>query len=91
MITTMGYRKCVIYALHRRITGGPRTKSDIDAGKRYNTMTLVEACEDVINTYSTEDKKRPGVSNLSRNHVPKSELAPSVYATHVGLSLFVVV
>ncbi|GLC39639.1 hypothetical protein PLESTM_000921300 [Pleodorina starrii] len=82
MKTAILYRKNVIYALHRRLTGRVRTKGDIQANEKYNPMSFNEACEDLVATYTAAGKSAPGISKLARDLLPPRELKPNEYEAH---------
>jgi len=88
MRTDVNFRKVVIYSLHRRMLGAPRSLTELADNTWHNPMELAAACESLYEavdasyagTNSTR-YRRDSVSQLARYVIPKflNELQPSRY------------
>eukprot|EP00798_Chlamydomonas_sp_ICE-L_P005977 gene5977-5267_t len=79
------YWKVLVYALHRRVTGGPRSQSDVDGDVQHAPMDLQAAKED-LGRVQKDIGPETGLSGLSRGLLEgrqargvEKEFSPDVY------------
>ncbi|GLC43056.1 hypothetical protein PLESTF_000307400 [Pleodorina starrii] len=89
MIKEINFRKAVIYALHRRIFGQPRSKEAATAAAQtqYEVMDLAAAWADLQREYQ-QGGRAPSVSLLSRTIREWKPSDYEEYAQQSGLRLF---
>ena len=79
------YWKVLVYALHCRVTGGPRSQSDVDGDVQHAPMDLQAAKED-LGRVQRDIGPETGLSGLSRGLLEgrqtrgvEKEFSPDVY------------
>ena len=81
-------RKTVIYAIHRRLTGGPKTASDAAPVQRMGLEGAFADLRGLLGPMKVKESdpqhKKDGVSRLANGALSK-ELSPDLYEKHYAL------
>jgi hypothetical protein len=82
------FRKTVIYALYRRITGMARNPADAAEERMFPRMTPEEAWTDLRRSFTAYDGMQPSLSALARTFINRFEFAPAEFEKAADEDLF---